>query len=275
MKQETLKFNYKDTFFEIHSWEMGDVSKPTILFLHGFPTSSCDYFPLAKGLQDQFHLVGFDFLGFGHSQKIDLPSLSIHLQADVAQFVTSTYQLSQPYLIAHDYGLTVAQELLAREHSFKQILLLNGGAYSHLHRPLLIQRLLQTPFLGALVSRLNSRRLFFKNMHRILSSNVPEQYLEEAWKEMCHDGGQYQFHKLIHYMADRRQHAQRWSHSLEQYQNNLHFFWGENDPISGAHMLSALRQNLPHATFKSLPAGHYPQWEAMESLEQFIKETFN
>ncbi|MGB6686634.1 MAG: alpha/beta fold hydrolase [Terracidiphilus sp.] len=53
--------------------EAGDPSSPTIVLLHGLPTSSQMFRELIPALADQFHLIAPDYIGFGHS---DAPSRS-------------------------------------------------------------------------------------------------------------------------------------------------------------------------------------------------------
>jgi pimeloyl-ACP methyl ester carboxylesterase len=269
---KVLNITLAKEIYQIHTWSMGTNTKPTLLLLHGFPTSSTDYLPLAENLQKDFRLVAFDFLGFGRSQKSNLPNLSIRLQAEITQAVLRQYELSNPYLLAHDYGLTVAQELLARGESFQKIILLNGGAYTHLHRPLLIQKLLRHSILGPIVSRLGNKKIFLRNLTKVLRKPVPVAWLNEAWLDVSFNGGNKIFHRLIHYIGDRELNAERWAQALNTNQDKLIFIWGTLDPISGAHMLAYLQQELPHATFHPLAVGHYPQWEALPETAQIVIE---
>ncbi|MGL1585796.1 hypothetical protein ACSTHB_23480, partial [Vibrio parahaemolyticus] len=73
------------------------------------------------------------------------------------------------HLLAHDYGDTVAQELIARHEEraargddslqLVSVVLLNGGLFPETHRATRVQKLLQTP-LGPLISRLMGERSF-------------------------------------------------------------------------------------------------------------------
>src|SRR5215472_5116137 len=59
----TVRIDGLDIFYR----EAGDPSKPTILLLHGFPTSSHMFRNLIPALADRFHLVAPDYPGFGQS----------------------------------------------------------------------------------------------------------------------------------------------------------------------------------------------------------------
>jgi pimeloyl-ACP methyl ester carboxylesterase len=62
-KYKTVKINGLDIFYR----EAGPKNAPTILLLHGFPTSSHMFRNLIQILSDEFHLVAPDYLGYGNS----------------------------------------------------------------------------------------------------------------------------------------------------------------------------------------------------------------
>ena len=51
--------------------EAGDASKPTIVLLHGFPSSSHEFRELIPLLADRFHLIAPDYPGMGYSEAPD------------------------------------------------------------------------------------------------------------------------------------------------------------------------------------------------------------
>lgn len=93
----------------------GDSSLPTIVLLHGFPTSSWDWQPIWSELAKNYRLIALDMLGFGFSDKPNSRTYTIHLQADIVEALVEIKGLKSFHLLAHDYGDTVAQELLARQ----------------------------------------------------------------------------------------------------------------------------------------------------------------
>ena len=125
--------------------------KPIILFLHGFPTSSYDWYKMWPELHQYFHLIAFDFLGFGYSSKPYPYKYSIIEQADITDHILSEMGISDCFVVAHDYAVSVAQELLYRRLTderlpkIQKLILLNGGLFpeTHLARP--IQKLLLSP----------------------------------------------------------------------------------------------------------------------------------
>ncbi len=104
---------------------------PVVLFLHGFPTSSHDFAPLLPHLGDGYRLVLFDMLGFGDSDKPYPYDYSLFEQADFTEELMRQLGISEVFLVAHDMGDTVAQELIrrggARSFRIHKVLLLNGA----------------------------------------------------------------------------------------------------------------------------------------------------
>ncbi|MEQ1729663.1 MAG: alpha/beta hydrolase, partial [Vicinamibacterales bacterium] len=92
---------------------IGDAAKPTILALHGFPTSSLDFRGLARELQPDYRTCTLDFPGYGVSDK---PLNYRYTLADDAAlvwaFVTKVVPLREFVLLSHDRGDSVALNLL-------------------------------------------------------------------------------------------------------------------------------------------------------------------
>jgi pimeloyl-ACP methyl ester carboxylesterase len=114
---------------------------PTITMLHGFPGSSHDWAKLAPVLAQRHALLLPDFLGFGASEKPAEHSYSIHEQADLVEALWALEGIASTGILAHDYGLSVTQELLARRAEgalgvdLAAVHMLNGGLYPDLARP--------------------------------------------------------------------------------------------------------------------------------------------
>lgn len=252
---------------------------PWLTLLHGFPTCSWDYSKIIPALQTHFNIITFDFLGFGLSDKPKNHAYSIFEQADLVETLLVSENIKSTVLVGHDYAVTVIQELLARrsEDRFKpgieSVILLNGGIYPDLHRPLLIQKLLANRFVGSVVSRLITERAFKKNIRRTFSSfsQVEDRDLTELWKFMNVNNGNLIYDRLIHYISDRRANTTRWVRAIESADIPLAFIWGLDDPISGESMFSYLKARMPHARFIPLEnCGHFPQLEAPASVSNSI-----
>jgi len=100
--------------FHIFCRVSGRTAAPWFTLLHGFPSSSWDYAKVLLGLEAEFRVVAFDFLGFGNSDKPRSSRYMIHQQADLTEAVWRHFSVRRTAIVAHDYGVSVAQELLAR-----------------------------------------------------------------------------------------------------------------------------------------------------------------
>ena len=253
----------------------GAAHLPTIVLLHGFPTSSWDWQPIWDELAKDYRLIALDMLGFGFSDKPNSRTYTIHGQADIVEALVKTKGLTNFHVLAHDYGDTVAQELLARQlegagsGTWLSCCLLNGGLFPETHRALLTQKLLLSP-LGKFLNRLTGYSKFSKNFSSVFGpqSKPLEQDLENFWWLINVNNGKHIFHNLITYMRDRIEHRERWVSALQKSTIPLAVINGSVDPVSGAHMVARYKElncRLDYLAQLSV-IGHYPQVEAPKEV---------
>ncbi len=252
-----------------------------VLLVHGFPTASWDWSPIWPRLVEQHRVLTLDMIGFGFSAKPRRFPYSISAQADLFGALLARERVSSYRMVAHDYGDTVAQELLARQPEdasaprITSVCLLNGGLFPETHRALVTQKLLASP-LGPLVARLGGYRAFARAMRNIWGKHpVSEAELRAMWQLVAEHDGPAVMPKLIRYMAERRAHRERWVGALVSASAPLRLINGVLDPISGAHMVARYRQVVPRPDVVELPrVGHYPQLEAPGAVLAAILEHF-
>ncbi|HTX47467.1 MAG TPA: alpha/beta hydrolase [Solirubrobacteraceae bacterium] len=253
-------------------------SRPPMTLLHGFPSSSHDYAKVADELAERYSLLLPDFLGFGASDKPPGHDYSLIEQADLVQELWEVEGIESTTLVAHDYAVSVAQELLARraegtlDTDLHAIYFLNGGLYPGVHRPQPVQTALLDPVRGPLISAAMTEELFVPGLEPTFAPGYD--YVCDAveiWRSMERDDGYRNMHLLIHYMTDRQANRERWVTALERTDVPLSFIWGMLDPVSGAHMAERIRERLPNAPFTELPdVGHWPTLEAPERVAAAI-----
>jgi pimeloyl-ACP methyl ester carboxylesterase len=256
---------------EIFCVDSGELDKPAIFLIHGFPTSSWDWAPIWTALNESYRLVALDMLGFGFSDKPHAHRYSIMEQADICEALLVDRKLTGFHVLAHDYGDTVAQELLARQNegkgvgSWLSVCFLNGGLFPETHQARLIQKLLLSP-LGQLFNKLSTKRTFDKSFSAVFGPDTKpsDEELEGFWRLINYNDGKHVFHNLITYMSDRRQHRERWVGALKESIVPIGLINGSMDPVSGAHMLARYREVISrdHFTVELPTIGHYPQVEA-------------
>jgi pimeloyl-ACP methyl ester carboxylesterase len=240
---------------------------PPLLLIHGFPTSSFDWAGLWPGLIEQHQVHAIDMLGFGWSDKPREFAYSVTASADQWQTLAQAKGLTEVDVLAHDYGNTVAQELLARQREgrlpfrIRSAVFLNGGLFPEATHPLLLQKLLLGP-VGPLVARLSNYRSFTRSMRRICARPPSDEELQAHWQLLIRADGRRVLPKLIGYIRERREFRERWVGALLHAEIPLCLIDGIKDPISGASIVRRWRELLPNATTVELDGvGHYPQWE--------------
>jgi pimeloyl-ACP methyl ester carboxylesterase len=247
---------------------------PQMTLLHGFPSSSHDWHKVAPALAEQYSLLLPDFLGFGASDKPPDHDYSIHEQADIVQALWETEGIERTALVAHDYAVSVTQELLARraqrtlDTEITQVHFLNGGVYPDVHRPQPVQTALLDPEQGPKLSEMMNGELMIAALEPTFAPDYDGAHdSAEIWRSMKRDDGYKNSYLLIRYMTDRQTHAARWTSALERTDVPCNFIWGMLDPVSGAHMAARISERLPDAPLTELPdVGHWPPLEAPERV---------
>lgn len=246
-----------------------------LLCIHGFPTASWDWHRLWPRLSAYFHVIAADMLGFGFSDKPVHMVYDIAAQADLLESLLLRLGVERVHLLAHDYGDTVAQEMLARQGesagerpTIASAVFLNGGLFPETHRPLLTQRLLATPLGGILARRMNRQR-FAKSLRRVFADpqKLDDAEVDRLWQLVTFNDGLRLAPRLIRYMSERRRHRDRWVRALSETAVPLRVIDGAEDPVSGRHMTERYRELVPEPDVVVLPGvGHWPQLEAPDEV---------
>jgi pimeloyl-ACP methyl ester carboxylesterase len=253
---------------------------PALLLVHGFPTSSWDWARLWPRLQGRHRLLALDMLGFGRSDKPRGAAYSIVASADQWQEFAVAHDIAEAHVLAHDYGDSVVQELLARQAEgalpfhIASVAFLNGGLIPEAHRAIPIQRWLAGP-LGPLLARLAGYGTFAAGLRRLCARPLEEDELREHWRLLRLRDGHLVLPSLLGYLRERRMHRDRWVNALAAADVPLRYVVGIEDPVSGAHMARAFRLQVPHADVVELEGtGHYPHVEdaigVLQAVESFL-----
>jgi pimeloyl-ACP methyl ester carboxylesterase len=247
-----------------------DETKPWLLLIHGFPTSSWDWNMVWDALAAKFRLAALDMLGFGLSDKPRNIIYSIYSQADFQEVLLEHLGVGEAHILAHDYGDTVAQELLARRQegslsfAIKSVVFLNGGLFPEQHRARPIQKIGLSP-IGFLLGYFMSARSLRKSFDKIFGPQTKASDLEiqSHWALIRENGGARVMNKLLQYIPERRRNRERWVSALQRATIPLRLIDGGADPVSGAHLYHHYRKLIPMADAILLETiGHYPQTEA-------------
>jgi pimeloyl-ACP methyl ester carboxylesterase len=247
-------------------------SGPWLTLLHGFPTSSWDFARVAPLLAPQRRLLALDFLGYGASAKPRDHTYTIGVQADIVEALWRHHGVTETTVLAHDYGDTVALELLARgAPAVRRVMFLNGAIIGRLNRMLVIQKLLRVRGIGAVLTRLVSEGRFAANFRTIFSAEHPisDADIHQHWRSICLAGGNKLYHRLVYFYDEIERFEDRWEGALAAARVPLRLVWGMGDPVSGPDMVAHIRTHAPAVAIHELPAiGHYPHLEVPDVVAE-------
>lgn len=261
-----------------------DLDNSAVLLIHGFPTASWDWSWIWDDLAAEHRLLAPDLLGYGFSDKPADHAYSIADQADRCEALLEQRGITDFHVLAHDYGDTVAQELLARRNAgtgawgLLSVCFLNGGLFPEAHRPRLIQKLLYGP-LGPLLARTLSRRRFATSFSAVFGPDTQpsEDELDAFWSMILANDGRRVIPKLLGYMPERREKRSRWVGALKDAKVPLALVNGSLDPVSGRHLVEHYRREVGEGgpIVELADVGHYPQVEAsarvVEAWRAFVR----
>jgi pimeloyl-ACP methyl ester carboxylesterase len=220
-------------------------------------------------------------IGYGFSAKPKNFIYTTFNQVDVLQTLLEHLKIKKSHILAHDYGNTITQELLARAEenrlnfTIETICFLNGALFPETHRPILAQKVLASP-IGFLFGKFISDAKFKKGLASIFGRKTQPtaEELNEFLQIFKFNDGREIAHKLVRYMSERQTNRARWVGALERMSQPFRFINGSADSVSGKHLVERFREVLPHQTdiIELEHIGHYPHFEAPETtIEKFFE----
>jgi pimeloyl-ACP methyl ester carboxylesterase len=243
---------------------------PALLLIHGYPTSSYDWHAVWEPLSAHFTVIAPDMLGLGFSDKPVHHAYSIQDHADMHEALIKAIGLRAVHVMAHDLGVSVAQELLARREqdptlaAIASLTLLNGGVCPEAYRPRPIQRLLASP-LGSWIGPHVSRAAFERAIVSLFGPSMQPgpDLLNDFWSLVNYRDGRRVTHAVGRFWRERLGLRERLLAPLLRSTVPIRFINGASDPNSGRHMMDSYRALSPDEDIVSLEGiGHWPQIEA-------------
>lgn len=250
-----------------------------ILVLHGFPSSTLDFHRVIDRLGENHRVVLHDHLGFGLSDKPENYSYSLLEQAEVALALWRQLGIERGHLVAHDYGTSVATELLARrergllDFAPRSLTLCNGSVLIELASLRLSQRIARSPHLGPAFGRLVFAGYFKRVMRRLWGdpSRVAEQDLEAMWRGIVYRDGRLRVHQISRYIDERYRFRERWVGALRRLDLPTLILWARRDPVAVPAIAEGLAECIPGARLEWLDdLGHYPMLEDPDAWAEVL-----
>ncbi|HEY1176414.1 MAG TPA: alpha/beta hydrolase, partial [Phytomonospora sp.] len=266
---------------EIFYREAGDPAKPTLLLLHGFPTSSAAYKGLITALAGEFHLIAPDYPGFGHS---DAPAAGEwdytfdHL-ADIVDGLLDHLRITRYAVYVHDYGAPVGFRLALRHpERITGIVSQNGNAYTDGLTPFWDQF---RPYweapgeenAAALRGLLTTEATTWQYTHGVPDTTLVDPDLALADQALLDRPGNAEIQLAL--FADYGVNPARypdWQRYLREHRPPLLAVWGRGDEIFGPDGATAYTRDQPDAIVRLLDAGHFPLTTHLEESAGLIAE---
>jgi pimeloyl-ACP methyl ester carboxylesterase len=258
----TLTVNGLNVFYR----EAGPVDAPTIVLLHGFPSSSHMFRELIPALAETFHLVAPDYPGFGYSASPSVDEFSYRFDhlADVIEHFLQALGLQRMSLYMQDYGAPVGFRLATRHPEWIQALIVqNGNAYEEgisaafePLKPFWAERNVTTE--AAARALLQRDTTIFQYTHGV---RHPETISPDTWTVdqafLDRPGNDLIQLELLHDYPSNLRRYPEWHAYFRQHQPPTLVVWGKNDPFftpEGAH---AFRRDLNTIEVHLLDTGHF------------------
>lgn len=282
-KGNHFKYGSHTVFYLDEGQNEGEI----VVCIHGFPTSSWDWHWMWPELTSRFRVIAPDMLGFGYSDKPPEDVYTIQYQATLHETLLRCLDIKRVHILAHDYGASITQELLARYEDRKKsnqagleivsICFLNAGLFPETHQALFIQKLLMSP-LGSFLGRFISEDSFSKNFISVFGKKTKPSPAEVKiyWEQLNHNDGLKASHKIIRYIEERKKQRSRWVGAMQVTQVPMRLINGPDDPVSGRHMAERYRELIANADIIFLEGiGHYPQLEDPDGVLKWFLQFVN
>ena len=246
------------------------VPTETMVVLHGYPTSSYDYYKVLPELSKHYRVIIHDHLGFGFSDKPLDYSYSLLDQADVALQLWQQLGVKKTHLLAHDYGTSVATEIIARNNNheltieIEKLTLCNGSMHIELSQLRTIQKLLKNKWLGKYVAKLTTYAIFSKNLRNVYfdKTKVSNNELKDMWMQLEYNEGRKVIHKLSQYINERYTYWNRWIGALKETNLQTNIVWAKNDPVAVPAIARLIATEISNnKLFWIENTGHFPMLE--------------
>jgi pimeloyl-ACP methyl ester carboxylesterase len=258
--------------------EAGPNNAPTIVLLHGFPSSSREFDTLIPLLATRYHLIAPDFPGFGQSDAPAPVSYAYtfdHLAKTIDDFLTAI-DVKRYSLYLHDYGAPVGfRIMLAHPERLQALIIQNGNAYKEGLGAKWVKIAEYWADPEAHPEVVDAFLSFEATKQRHIAGTAhPERYNPDSWTdEYAHlaKPGQREIQAALLY--DYRTNVAAypaWQAWLRQHKPATLVAWGANDPSFIAPGAEAFRKDLPDAEIHLLDAGHFALDEKTDEIARLI-----
>lgn len=277
---KTIKVDGLDIFYR----EAGPESAPTVLLLHGFPTSSHMFRNLIPALSDKFHVIAPDYPGFGNSSMpmVDKFEYTFDNLAKVMEEFIQVLGIKKYSLYVMDYGAPVGFRIAAKHPERVQALIIqNGNAYEEGLRefwiPIKAYWKNQTPENESELRKsftIDATRWQYTHGVRNVEAINPDNWLIDQYL-LDRPGNQgIQLQLFYDYRSNPPLYT-KWQAYFRKHQPPTLVVWGKNDHIFPAEGAYPYKHDLKNIEFHLLDTGHFALEEDSDLIAQHIKGFMN
>jgi pimeloyl-ACP methyl ester carboxylesterase len=258
--------------------EAGSKDSPTVVLLHGFPSSSHMFRDLIPQLSDKFHIIAPDYVGFGYS---DAPSARDfeytfdNLAAHIEDLLFQNLGLKGFSIYVQDYGAPIGYRI-ASQHpdAIQSIVVQNGNAYAEgigaafdPMKPFWTNRNSETE--KPVRHLLTKKMTIFQYTHGVTDPDriSPDSYTMDQYFLDRAGNAAIQLDLLYNYQSNLLLYD-RWHEYFRRRQPRMLILWGKNDPFFTVEGAKAYQRDIPKAELHLIDTGHF----ALEDFSSFIAE---
>jgi pimeloyl-ACP methyl ester carboxylesterase len=264
--------------------EAGVAEAPTLVLLHGFPSSSHMFRDLIPRLADKFHVIAPDYPGFGYS---DAPAASEfqytfdNLAAHIDELLFGTLGLKRFSIYVQDYGAPIGYRIASRHpKAIEAIVVQNGNAYVEgigaafdAMKPFWAQRNAETE--KPVRALLTKETTVFQYTHGVTDPTAvsPDAYtMDQLFLDRAGNDA-IQLALLHDYQYNLGQYD-TWHTYFRTSQPRMLIVWGKNDPFFTVEGAKVYQRDLPNAELHFLDTGHFALETALEVISGRIRAFF-
>ena len=281
----TAKIDGLDIFYR----EAGDPGKPTILLLHGFPTSSHMFRDLIPKLSDNFHVIAPDYPGFGQSSMPTANEFNYTFEnlADLIDKFTVAVGAKKYSLYVQDYGSPIGFRLAVKHPDRVQGLIIqNGNAYETglSEATAFLKTYGETRDPKITDQLLGLLKLETTRFQYLQGSHDPSRVSPDAWtydQALLDrpDNADIQIALFADYSSNVKSYP-AWHEYFRKYQPPTLVVWGKNDPfflVNGVE--NGYKKDLKNIEVHYFDGGHFVleeySAEIAASIEAFFAQNSN
>lgn len=265
---------------EIFYREAGPADAPTVLLLHGFPSSSRMWESLLPLLADRYHVIAPDYPGFGNSSA-PTPSAFTYTFDNIAGVIgelTTKLGLGSYILFMQDYGGPVGFRMaLAHSERVRGIIIQNAVSHEQGLSPLWEARrkYWADPDRELEALKANFTSLAATHRRHLGSSPHPERYDPDTWSDeyafLTRPGqAEIQTTLFLDYRTNVASYP-KWQDWLRKTRPPTLVVWGKYDPSFTVAGATAYRDDVPDAEVHILEAGHFALDEATDEIASLVR----